>query len=148
MKKNVVYWKWVVMLLCIFITAFTLSRYALLVNHLLRIQYNGLFEVVMVTGMIAFQYLWIRKYKASIQWAYFFRMLMVSLMGSVLLWPLLIFNRYHLQSDKVNLLYFFSVVAIMFIVHKRMVAQMQLPVLLSYTWILYRIIILIFILPL
>jgi hypothetical protein len=130
---------------CIAITAFTLSKYALLVQHLLRIPYNWLFELLMVLGMIVFQHLFIHKKTFNIKLNYYYKMLFVSLLGSAMLWPLLLINHFIACSDAVNLVYFFAVVATIFFVHKSIVTKMQLPFYLSYTYILYRFIILLFI---
>ena len=72
-------------------------------------------------------------------------MLLVSLLGSVILWALLLVNKYAILNDTINIGYFFIVVLIMFFVHKNIVTKMQLPNYLSYTYILYRFIILLFI---
>jgi hypothetical protein len=99
----------------------------------------------MVLGMLVFQYPFIYKKEWGLKLAYYFNMLLVSLLGSLLLWPLLITNRFYTCGDMVNLFYFFAVVAIMFFVHQQRVAKLLLPVYISYTWVLYRCIILIFI---
>ena len=134
------------MLVCIAVTALTLHQYAKLIRHLLTIKYNWQFELLMVTGMLFFQYPFIYKNTWSLKLEYYFNMLLVSLMGAVLLFPVLALNQYSNYTDTFNLLYFFAVVLIMFFVHKRIVAKLGLPVLVSYTWVLYRIFILIFIL--
>lgn len=133
-------------IICIAVTAFTLSQYAKLIAHLIKVNYNWQFELFMVTGMLLFQYPFILKKNTTIKLNYYYNMLLVSLMGSVLLWPLLIINHYFNGSDVFNIVYFFSVVLFMFFEHKRRVALLQLPVFISYTWVLYRLIILIFIL--
>ena len=143
---NTIYFKITVLLICIAITAFTLSRYALLIQHLLKIKYNWQFEMLMVLGMLFFQYPFIYKKTSRVKLDYYYNMLLVSLMGSLLLWPLLIVNHFYICGDVINLLYFFAVVLFMFFEHKRRVAVLQLPVFISYTWVLYRFIILIFIL--
>jgi hypothetical protein len=140
------YFKIGMMLLCIAVTAFTLSRYAILIQHLLKIQYNWQFELFMVLGMLFFQYPFIYKNTGKLKLEYYFNMLLVSLMGSVLLWPLLIVNHFEYCVDLINIIYFFAVVWVMFWEHKRIVAKLSLPVFISYTWVLYRLIILIFIL--
>ena len=139
------YFKITVMLVCIAVTAFTLSRYAMLIQHLLTIKYNWQFELLMVLGMLFFQYPFIYTKAKLLQLEYYFNMLLVSLMGSVLLWPLLILNQFYHCSNAVNLVYFFAVVLLMFFEHKRRVAKLLMPVFISYTWVLYRFIILIFI---
>jgi hypothetical protein len=132
-------------LICIAVTAFTLSQYAKLIQHLLSINYNWLFELLMVLGMTVFQYLFIHKKTWSVKLDYFFKMLLVSLLGSVILWPLLLLNYFYNIIDIGNVSYFFGVVIAMFFIHKNIVAKMKLPFYLSYTYILYRFIILLFI---
>jgi Ca2+/Na+ antiporter len=140
------YYKIAVSLVSIIVTAFTLSRYALLIQHLLKIQYNWLFELCMVIGMLFFQFPFIYKKSSAVKLDYYFNLLLVSLMGAFLLWPLLILNRFYACNDMTNIIYFFAVVLLMFFEHKRRVAALSLPVFISYTWVLYRLIILIFIL--
>jgi hypothetical protein len=128
------------------VTALTLNQYAKLIRHLITINYNWLFELCIVTGMLFFQYPFIRNKTAAEKLDYYFNMLLVSFIGSALLFPLLLFNHYSNFSDTFNITWFFTVVLIMFFDHKRRVAKLTLPVLISYTWIIYRIIVLIFIL--
>jgi hypothetical protein len=142
---NAISFKIVAIFICIAATAFTLSQYAKLIQHLISINYNWQFEFFMVMGMLAFQYFFIYEKTWDLKLNYYYNMLLVSLLGSLLLWPLLIFNNFYSCADMVNLIYFFTVVVIMFFVHKQRVAKLLLPVYISYTWVLYRFIILIFI---
>ncbi|MEO6254262.1 MAG: hypothetical protein ABIO79_13195 [Ferruginibacter sp.] len=135
-----------VILICIAVTALTLHQYAKLIQHLLTIKYDWQFELFMVTGMLFFQYPFIYKKTRRLKMDYYFNMVLVSAMGALLLFPLLILNHYSDYTDTFNIGYFFTVVLIMFFIHKKIVAKLNLPVLISYTWVLYRIIILIFIL--
>jgi hypothetical protein len=144
-QRNLLF-KIVVIALCIAITAFTLNQYARLVQQFLKINYNWQFEFCMVAGMLLFQYPFIHKQSRQCKLEYFYNMLLVSLAGALLLWPLIIINHYFNCGDLFNLLYFFAVVIIMFFEHKKRVALLQLPVFISYSWLLYRFIILIFIL--
>ncbi len=127
------------------VTALTLDQYVQLVKHFLNIDYDWKFELLIVIGMLIFQYPFIHKYNWHQKLDYYFNMILVSFIGSVLLIPLLMLNHYSTFSDTFNILYFFTVVLIMFFDHKRRVAKLNLPVLLTYTWVLYRFIILIFI---
>jgi hypothetical protein len=142
---NSISFKIVVIFICITATALTLSHYAKLIQHLLKINYSWQFELFIVLGMLVFQYPFIYKKEWGLKLNYYCNMLLVSLLGSVLLWPLLIFNNFYSCTGIVNLIYFFTVVVIMFFVHKQRVAKLLLPVYISYTWVLYRFIILIFI---
>jgi hypothetical protein len=138
--------KWVAAFLAIAFISFTLSRYALLVQHLLRIRYSSIFEVCMVTGMLLFQLIFIYKKNRKLIFDYFANVLMVSVIGSLLLLPLIFINHVFPLSDLLNICYFFLVVLYMFFEHKKRVKAIGLPTYLSYTWILYRVIILAFIL--
>mgnify|MGYP003555866257 CR=1 FL=1 len=138
--------KIIVIVICIAVTALILSLYAQLIQHLITIKYNWQFELFMVIGMLFFQYPFIYRTTWSLKLDYYFNMLLVSLTGAILLVPLLVLNHYSNCSDTFNILYFFTVVLIMFFDHKQKVAKLHLSVLISYTWVLYRVIILLFIL--
>ena len=126
--------------------SFTLSRYALLVQHLLRIRYSSIFEVCMVAGMLLFQFIFIYKKNRELIFDYFANVLIVSVIGSLLLLPLIFINYVFPLPDLLNISYFFLAVLYMFFEHKRRVKAIGLPIYLSYTWVLYRVIILAFIL--
>lgn len=135
----------VVMLISIGITAYTLSRFSILIQSLLSIPYDWKIEMAIVTGQIIFQvpFIWKKSTFEIIRYQY--NMLLISLLGSILLWPIIIINERHIQSQTVNLIYFFSVVSIMFLVHVQRVKKLELPTYLCFTWVLYRLIILPFI---
>ena len=139
------FFKIITMICCIIVTAITLSCFAWYIRHLLTIDYNWLFELLMVTGMLVFQFPFIYKKPWSLKLNYYYNMLLVSLLGSILLWPLILLNTAYYRNDYLNIIYFFLVVGIMFFDHKRRVAKLSLPAFISYTWVLYRVIILIFI---
>jgi hypothetical protein len=134
-----------VMLISIGITAYTLSRFSVLIQSLLSIPYDWRIEMAIVTGQLLFQllFIWNRPKFEIIR--YHYTMLLISLMGSILLWPIIVINIFHIQSHITNLIYFFTVVSIMFVVHIQRVKKLQLPTYLCYTWVLYRFIILPFI---
>lgn len=131
---------------CVVATVFTLSRYALLIQHLIALKYNWQFEFCMVIGMILFQYPLLYKKSYHIKLNYYFALMQVSLIGAVLLWPLLCINLFYALGDVPNLAYFFTVVVILFFMHKQAVIKLVLPEILSYSWAFYRFIILLFIL--
>ena len=133
------------MLICIGVTAFTLSQFAKLIQHLLTLKYDWKFELFMVVGQLIFQLPFIYKKSFALKTDYYLNMLLVSLMGSLLLLPLLVLNHFYNISSMVNISYFFGAVVFMFFEHKRRVIKLLLPKFISYTWVLYRLIILIFI---
>lgn len=141
--------KWfkpIVAVICIVITVVVLNHVARLMQQLISISYDWKFEFLMVMGMILFQYPFIRKEKWDRKMEYYFNMLLVSAMGAVLLIPLLILNHYFHCSIITNVSFFFLVVLIMFFEHKRRVTKLSLPWVVSYTWVLYRFLILMLIL--
>lgn len=133
------------MLISIGITAYTLSLFSILIQSLLSIPYDWKIEMAIVTGQIIFQvpFIWKKSRFEIIRYQY--NMLLISLLGSILLWPIIVINEWHIQSQTVNLIYFFSVVSIMFLVHIQRVKKLELPTYLCFTWVLYRLIILPFI---
>lgn len=135
----------VIMLISIIVTNFTLSRFAIVLQQFTSFAYDWKFELCMVAGQLLFQLPFLYKKPLAVKFDYSYKLLLVSLMGSVLLLPLIAINHFYAVSYFANLCYFFVVVLSMFFVHKRIVAQLQLPGYMSYTWILYRCIILIFI---
>lgn len=130
------------MLISISITAYTLSRFSVLIQPLLSIPYDWKLEAAIVTGQLVFQFpLLIRKYRDRI-FIYYYNMLLVALSGSILLWPLILINNYYPWNIEWNVLYFFTVVGILFLDHMRRVRKIHLPSYLCYTWIVYRMIVL------
>jgi len=134
------------MLLCIIITAVTLNQFATFIQHLITIRYDWKFELCMVTGQLLFQLPFIYKRSVEEKINYYYNMLLVSCIGSLLLLPLIVVNHFYTLSSTLNILFFFGVVLYMFFEHKKRVKKLQMPFYISYTWILYRFLLLIFIL--
>lgn len=122
-----------------------LAEFAKTIAHLLSIDYSGKFEIIVVFGQLAFQFIFIWKQHREKQVSYLFNVMTVSLIGAILLLPLLIWNHYSAVSDMLILIYFFGVVFIMFLDHRRRVKKLELPWYLSYTWVFYRCIVLLLI---
>ena len=119
-EKSIVY-KITIMLLCIAITAASLNQFAKLIQHLINIKYDWRFELFMVVGQLVFQFPFIFRKTTEQKWDYYYNMLIVSMMGSILLLPLIVFNHFYLLNSTLNILYFFAVVLFMFFEHKRRV---------------------------
>lgn len=126
----------------VFFVAIVLGNYARLIAHLLQIRYDWIFELCLVIGQMLFQYPFISNKPFEQQMSYFYHLLFVSFLGAVMLLPILILNSYVQMSDTINVLYFFGVVGIMLFEHMRRVKKLALPAYLSFTWILYRCLIL------
>ena len=125
--------------------AIVLSRFALIVQHWLSINYSGIIEFLIVIGQLVFQSVFILKKGWTKITHYWFNLMLVAGLGAVLLIPFLFLHRMFEFTDLVIISYFFIVVLIMFIDHRRRVHKLELPWYLCYTWVLYRCIILYFI---
>lgn len=118
-------------------TAFALFQYAKLVPFLS----NALFgkELALALGQIGFQYLFIRKINKQDQLHYIGNLITVSVMGSLLLLPILILNQFVALHEYIALGWFGITVNLMILEHYRRINLLQLPKHLTLTWILYRI---------
>jgi hypothetical protein len=133
-------------LFAIVFTAFILNIYSGYLQQFISIQYSFYFELAMVIGQPIFQSIFLWKERFSVKLKYWFHLLTVSLLGSLLL-LLFIGLKYLVNlSIYIALFYFLGVVVFMFLEHKRRVVLLKLPWYLSFTWLLYRSFILIYIL--
>ena len=105
-------------------------------------------EFVLAFGQIIFQSLFLSKLDTNTIINYIGNLMTVSLMGSILLIPLLILNSFIPVSQIILFIGFGITVILMFLEHSRRVKLLELPLYLSYTWVLYRIIALLIILSL
>ncbi len=138
-------YKLIYLLFAVIITVYALSNYVGLVEQYISIKYDWTFELMMVFGQILFQWCFLFRTSFSEKWLYIYHLMTVSLIGSSLLCVLLLIHVYYPVSGSFALFYFFSVVIYMFLNHKQRVTKLHLPSFISYTWILYRLLILIFI---
>jgi hypothetical protein len=129
-------------LMFIFVTCVTLNLFARLIAPLLRIHYDWRFELAIVLGQLLFQLPFIYKFAPEIKLEYYYNMLLLSFAGSLLLWPLLIVNAFVPLAQWLNVFCFFGIVIFMFLEHKRRVYHLSLPTFISYTWALYRFLVL------
>ncbi|KRD63975.1 hypothetical protein ASE40_01125 [Flavobacterium sp. Root935] len=103
-------------------------------------------EIILAFGQIVFQSLFLLKFDKKTIINYAGNLMTVSLMGSLILVPILILNQFINLPEMLVLGWFGITVFIMCAEHFRRVKVLKLPFYLSYTWILYRILALLFIL--
>jgi len=97
-------------------------------------------ELALATGQIIFQGLFLlRKDKETIL-NYFGNLITVSLMGSLLLLPMLLLTQLFQIHEFIILGWFGLTAAVMFAEHYRRVLLLSLPHYLCYTWVIYRLI--------
>lgn len=119
------------------ITTFVLFGYSNLIPILPKT--NILREVALAFGQIVFQSLFLLKFNKQTIINYAGNLMTVSLMGSLILVPVLILNQFTNLPEILVLGWFAITVFIMCAEHFRRVKVLKLPFYLSYTWILYRI---------
>lgn len=119
------------------ITSFVLFVYSNLIPVLPK---TTIFrEVALAFGQIIFQSLFLFKFDKRTIMNYAGNLMTVSLMGSLILVPILILSKFTNLPEIVILGWFGLTVFIMFAEHFRRIKILKLPFYLSYTWILYRI---------
>ncbi len=128
-------------------TSTVLLNYSFLLKGLVP-QSNLVREYCICFGQLIFQgsILIAIKTKKENLFDYLGNMMTVSLIGGLLLLPALIIGHYAVLSSIIYLAYFFAVVLCMFIQHQKRVKNIHGPVWLSYTWVLYRCLVLLIIL--
>ncbi len=131
-------------LLVTLLTAITLFKYAELITLLPKANFSR--ELVLAFGQIGFQYLFIQKISKQKQLDYLGNLVTVSIMGSLVLLPVLLLNHFMLVNEYIILGWFGLTVNLMILEHYRRTKILELPKYLTITWILYRIIALIMIL--
>ena len=103
-------------------------------------------EFILAFGQIVFQSLFLLRLDTKTIINYAGNLMTVSLMGSIILIPLLILSSFVVFSELTLLIYFGITIVLMFLEHSRRVSLLQVPIFLSYSWVIYRIIALIIIL--
>ncbi|HTD99280.1 MAG TPA: DCC1-like thiol-disulfide oxidoreductase family protein [Mucilaginibacter sp.] len=124
------------------IVGFILTAYARLLTGFVPLG-NSFREYLICGGQIIFQGIVISIYAQAKRWEYLGNMMTISFAGSLLLIPMLFLP--HLLPA-IYPLYFMAVAGLMFLEHIRRTKLLQLGWLLTITWVIYRIAVLILIL--
>jgi predicted DCC family thiol-disulfide oxidoreductase YuxK len=124
------------------IVGFILTAYARLLTGFVPIG-NSYREYFICGGQIIFQGIVISIYASAKRWEYLGNMMTISFAGSLLLTPMLFLP--HLMPV-IYPLYFMAVAGLMFLEHIRRTKLLHLGWLLTITWVLYRIAVLVLIL--
>lgn len=130
--------------------------FSLLVTSLILYHYSDLLtpfvpsgtlyrELVICGGQIVFQGIMVAYFQKIKVIHYLGNLMTISLGGAILLTPMLIVDT-TFASDLFILFYFLSVAFLMFLEHVRRVKLLELPAVVSFTWVLYRILVLLVIL--
>ena len=126
------------------VTMFTLFYFS---KNISTLPHGSLMREGFITiGQLVFQGLLIYTLDKKTILNYFGNLMTISLMGSLMLLPLLIINWMFQISETIFLIGFGITVLMMFLEHFRRVKLLKLPSYLSYTWVIYRVLILLTIL--
>jgi predicted DCC family thiol-disulfide oxidoreductase YuxK len=120
------------------ITTFILFRYSNLIFNFPKSNITR--ELILAFGQIVFQGLFLFKFDKETIINYTGNLMTVSLMGSLILMPIVILIQFVQLPQMIIMGWFGTTVFIMFLEHFRRVKILKLPIYLSFTWILYRII--------
>lgn len=127
------------------LTACVLTHYTRLLVPLLPAG-NSYREYSICFGQLFFQGSVVTAAANNKTWSYLGNMMTVSFAGALLLLPALLLHAFVMLAPVVYAAWFALVVAAMFAEHARRVHLLSLPWLLSVTWILYRLVVLFFLL--
>lgn len=119
------------------LTSFVLFGYSNLIPNLPKGTITR--EIILAFGQILFQSLFLLNFDKKTILNYAGNIMTVSLMGSLILIPMLLLNQFVNLPEILVLGWFGITVFIMFSEHVRRIKVLKLPFYLSYTWILYRI---------
>ena len=131
---------------CVGLSAYSLGSFVQIIQSYLAVHYDYKTEGIMVIAQVGFQWLFLTRSSWEERVRYLFIALTVSMVGSLMLLPLLLYNSFSTVSAVSATAYFFVVVGIIFIFHHRLIMRNSLPKILSCTWVLYRFLLLLFVL--
>jgi predicted DCC family thiol-disulfide oxidoreductase YuxK len=131
-------------LFAVIVTMFTLFNFSK--NIAILLEGSLIREGFITVGQLIFQGILIYKLDKKTVLNYFGNLMTISLMGSLLLIPVFIIHWIVPISETIFLISFGIIVLLMFLEHFRRIQLLKLPKFLSYTWVLYRVLILIIIL--
>lgn len=120
------------------VTAIVLFKYSGLIKTLPAGNFSR--ELALATGQIIFQGIFFLKKSKETALNYFGNLITVSLMGSLLLLPMVLLTQLFQIHEFIILGWFGLTAAIMFAEHYRRIILLNLPHYLCYTWVIYRLI--------
>ncbi|QJD98061.1 DUF393 domain-containing protein [Mucilaginibacter robiniae] len=127
------------------VVGYILTQYAQLLQGVVPVG-NTYREYWICGGQIVFQGLIAAWYQPDQKWNYLGNMMTISLMGALLLLPAFIVNHLFNMSALLNTGYFLMVAGLMLLEHVRRTKLLNLGWLLTTSWFVYRVLILVIIL--
>jgi hypothetical protein len=129
-------WLYIIMIACF--SSIVLFLFSKPINQMMGWESSFLRELSVCFGQILWQVIFLHKQLKSKLLDYLGNMLTVSLLGSLLLIPILVLKLFFSISPSYHILYFMIVVSIMLIEHLRRCNLLKINVLASISWVLYR----------
>ena len=126
------------------ITAYILSAYGKLMTEILP-QAPAYREYLICAGQIFFQGIIISIVSETRKWEYLGNMMTISLAGALLLLPGLLISAFFQFNPIFYVAWFMAIVGLMFLEHIRRSRLLQLGWMLTISWVLYRVMVLLFI---
>lgn len=117
-------------------SSLTIYNYSASINQMMGWKSNIYRELIMCFGQIIWQAIFLGKMLKNKLWDYLGNMMTVSLMGTLLLLPLLFFN----ISPIIHLGYFMMVVGIMLLEHLRRCKILEIGMIPTISWVSYRLV--------
>lgn len=124
-----------------FVTAYILTKYAQHLAGMVPLG-NALREYFICGGQIIFQAIIIQFYKKPLTWEYLGNLMTISFAGSLLLTLPLLFGQYLPFTALAYTIYFIIVADLMFLEHIRRSKLLNLGWVMTITWALYRLLLL------
>jgi predicted DCC family thiol-disulfide oxidoreductase YuxK len=133
-------WRMIYIIFSIMISTITLYKFSTI---LLDFPKSSISRELMITlGQILFQSIFLFRLDSKYLINYIGHLMTISLLGSISLLPLILLCQYFSINQTIILGWFFMVVSVMFMEHYRRIKILQLSTYLSFTWVLYRLIVL------
>ncbi len=144
--KHRVY-QWAYILMVAILTGIMLNQFTHNITNLIGLPSNHyLFEYMLAFGQIGWQGIVIQFIAKEKTLVYLGNMSSVSLMGAILLLPIIIIQSFLSIPEFGLIIYFFIVVSIMFFDHIRRCKLIGLPIYMTISWVSFRLMALIFLL--
>lgn len=136
-------YRYIYMLFATVVTSIVLFKFSKTIGSIP--ESNFFRECLIALGQIGFQGLFLSKLKTQKQLTYIGNLMTISLMGSLILMPVLIINSFFRLPETALLTWFGLTVSIMLYEHIRRIKLLELPSYLSFTWVIYRLLVLLLI---
>jgi len=130
----------------ILFTGLVLNQFVQVISLHFGYEHIWYIEYLVALGQIPWQLavVMMLKKKAKV-WDYLGNMVTVSNIGALLLVPIILFYQYFLVSPFLIIAWFMLVVVFMFVEHIRRCHLIDLPWMMSFSWVLYRVLVLLLI---